>query len=206
MDERVGGKALLPKNELFLEPRQNRFNFKLITMNKTILAAALLSGFFMVSCASSDSPEFDSSIGPVDTAKAAQAAMVASDTTPTLPANLQTNTSGAQVQAQPVQVQPQQVTTTAAPAPAATAKGMNPPHGQPGHDCAIAVGAPLGSAPTKPAATTTSATPQVISTTAQPAATPTTAPTVTAPGMNPPHGQPGHDCAIAVGAPLKKTN
>ncbi|MBK6446411.1 MAG: hypothetical protein IPF81_14280 [Bacteroidetes bacterium] len=26
----------------------------------------------------------------------------------------------------------------------------------------------------------------------------------TAPGMNPPHGQPGHDCAIAVGAPLKK--
>ena len=26
----------------------------------------------------------------------------------------------------------------------------------------------------------------------------------TAAGMNPPHGQPGHDCAIPVGAPLKK--
>lgn len=179
-------------------------HFKLITMNKSILAAALISGFFMVSCGSSDSPEFDSSIGPVDTAKAVQAAVVATDTTPALPANLQTGTGAEQVQ--PVQVQPQQVTTTTAPAPAATAKGMNPPHGQPGHDCAIAVGAPLNSAPSKPAATTTSATPQVISTTAQPAATPTAAPTVTAPGMNPPHGQPGHDCAIAVGAPLKKTN
>jgi hypothetical protein len=28
--------------------------------------------------------------------------------------------------------------------------------------------------------------------------------TVTAPGMNPPHGQAGHDCAVAVGAPLPK--
>ncbi len=26
----------------------------------------------------------------------------------------------------------------------------------------------------------------------------------TAPGMNPPHGQPGHRCEIAVGAPLPK--
>ncbi len=26
----------------------------------------------------------------------------------------------------------------------------------------------------------------------------------TAPGMNPPHGQPGHRCDIAVGAPLPK--
>ena len=27
----------------------------------------------------------------------------------------------------------------------------------------------------------------------------------TAPGMNPPHGQPGHRCDIAVGAPLPKS-
>ena len=30
---------------------------------------------------------------------------------------------------------------------AATAEGMNPPHGQPGHRCDIAVGAPLDSKP-----------------------------------------------------------
>jgi hypothetical protein len=57
--------------------------------------------------------------------------------------------------------------------------GLNPPHGQPGHNCAIAVGAPLNSAP----ATTLNN-------------------TTTSSGKNPPHGQPGHRCDIAVGAPL----
>ena len=33
--------------------------------------------------------------------------------------------------------------------------------------------------------------------------TPST-PVVTAPGMNPPHGQEGHVCSVAVGAPLPK--
>lgn len=70
-----------------------------------------------------------------------------------------------------------------------TAPGMNPPHGQPGHRCDIAVGAPLNSPPaqTNPTSTTINTTPAV---------------TTTAPGMNPPHGQPGHRCDIAVGAPL----
>ena len=83
----------------------------------------------------------------------------------------------------------------AAPAPTTTAPGMNPPHGQPGHDCAIAVGAPLNSKP--------NTAPQPVS----PVGAPTlSVPPVsnTAPGLNPPHGQPGHDCAIAVGAPLRK--
>ncbi len=72
----------------------------------------------------------------------------------------------------------------------ATAAGMNPPHGQPGHRCDIAVGAPLNSKPAAPATATPVAknlTPAV---------------PATAPGMNPPHGQPGHRCDIAVGAPL----
>ena len=64
-----------------------------------------------------------------------------------------------------------------------TAPGMNPPHGQPGHDCSIAVGSPLSSSPVVNPSTST--------------------PVKTAPGMNPPHGQPGHDCSIAVGSPLK---
>ena len=103
--------------------------------------------------------------------------------------------------------------------PAKTGAGLNPAHGQPGHRCDIAVGAPLDSKPT--AATTTNApaaAPTIIqggspvnantqkSTVSPIPVTPVaTAPqttTTTAPGMNPAHGQPGHRCDIAVGAPL----
>lgn len=104
--------------------------------------------------------------------------------------------------------------------PVVTAKGMNPAHGQPGHRCDIAVGAPLNSPPgnaSKPAPIAKTTT--ISSSTAQPGVVssngatitttnntpPTTvSPVVTAPGMNPPHGQEGHDCAVAVGAPLPK--
>lgn len=102
---------------------------------------------------------------------------------------------------------PGAITTAAPPVqlqPAAmpVAKGMNPPHGQPGHRCDIAVGAPLNSKPAaQPAAPATATTPV-----AAPAPPPVTvqkaAPVATAPGMNPPHGQPGHRCDISVGAPL----
>jgi len=102
--------------------------------------------------------------------------------------------------------------------PAQTAPGMNPPHGQPNHRCDIAVGAPLNSPPAKtatqtppaPAATITQATPsQTIQVgnpqnNATPAILNPAAATATAPGMNPPHGQEGHRCDIAVGAPLPK--
>lgn len=56
-----------------------------------------------------------------------------------------------------------------------TSSGVNPPHGQPGHRCDIAVGAPLGGNGI------------IDNTTAN---------------LNPPHGQAGHRCDIAVGAPL----
>jgi len=83
-------------------------------------------------------------------------------------------------------------------APVKVAKGMNPPHGQPGHRCDIAVGAPLNS----PVATN-SASPQVVSNTGATVVSSTTVATLQTPkGMNPPHGQPGHRCDIAVGAPL----
>lgn len=84
---------------------------------------------------------------------------------------------------------------------------VNPAHGLPGHDCSIAVGAPLKSA--------TNNTPVQ---TQAPTAAPTTVVTPVAPAetkpaansnakLNPAHGLPGHDCSIAVGAPLnsKKT-
>ncbi len=106
------------------------------------------------------------------------------------------------------------VTAVPTPQPTQTvAKGMNPAHGQPGHRCDIDVGMPLNSPPGKPktpqtpsqtATQSTTVTPAMLNqaTTSTPAA-PTT-PVVTAPGMNPPHGQEGHVCGTAVGAPLPK--
>lgn len=85
---------------------------------------------------------------------------------------------------------------------------LNPAHGQPGHDCAIAVGAPLkGSAASVPAPAPVQATAPNFSVEPKSVAAPVQA---TAPNfsvnpnvkVNPAHGQPGHDCAIAVGAPL----
>lgn len=77
---------------------------------------------------------------------------------------------------------------------------VNPPHGEPGHRCEIAVGAPLDSEPTQP--NVTSIQQPNLSTT--PTFTPPAEKVVVAEGTNPPHGEPGHDCAIAVGAPLNK--
>lgn len=66
---------------------------------------------------------------------------------------------------------------------------LNPPHGQPGHDCAVPVGAPLngsGNSSTSPVLNKTNSVP----------------PTISGNGINPPHGQPGHRCDIKVGDPL----
>lgn len=94
--------------------------------------------------------------------------------------------------------------TTVTPQPTKTATvaaGMNPPHGQPNHRCDIAVGAPLNSPvianKNQAKAVPTASSPQA--TTFQPT---TIVASNTAPVMNPAHGQPGHSCAVAVGAPL----
>lgn len=97
-----------------------------------------------------------------------------------------------------------------------TPKGMNPPHGEPGHRCDISVGAPLTSAPnptSKPAATTGSANVTSMESPVQntplvpalqnSAITPAAKPAASFTGkVNPAHGQPGHDCKVAVGQPL----
>jgi len=90
-------------------------------------------------------------------------------------------------------------TTAVQPQPAAAAtvaKGINPPHGQPGHRCDIPVGQPLSSTPVKP--TTTTATPAPV---VKPVVD-NTPDTLFAKGLNPAHGKPGHRCDIAVGQPL----
>lgn len=86
---------------------------------------------------------------------------------------------------------------------------LNPEHGQPGHRCDIAVGAPLNSAPAAnaPAVEVKSA-PQTQAT--QPvqvqAPTPQMPAQKTEAGFsgkpNPAHGQPGHRCDLEVGAIL----
>ena len=118
---------------------------------------------------------------------------------------------------QPVQVNSNQqnIVTTTTAAAVKVAKGMNPSHGQPGHRCDIAVGAPLNSAvAAKPVASTTqkgsasqtfTVTPPTGNANAVPALLSTEGQVATAEGMNPPHGQTGHRCDIAVGAPLPKS-
>lgn len=69
-----------------------------------------------------------------------------------------------------------------APTEAYTAANLNPPHGEPGHDCSIAVGAPLNGPVNTPG--TVPANPQETR------------------RINPPHGQPGHVCEVPVGQPL----
>lgn len=100
---------------------------------------------------------------------------------------------------QPVQIvqQPQPAVVSKSPEvfnpKTTTGAGINPAHGQPGHRCEIAVGAPLNSA----TVTAPQQTQQVVKNQVSPT-------TKTAPGMNPQHGKPGHRCDIAVGAPLSQ--
>ncbi|SEM59001.1 hypothetical protein SAMN05421856_104351 [Chryseobacterium taichungense] len=77
-----------------------------------------------------------------------------------------------------------------------TPKGMNPPHGEPGHRCDIPVGQPLNSKPAPTAQPT-----QVIAQNT-PAPNPTPAPTGPKPALNPAHGEPWHNCGVKVGEPL----
>ena len=83
-----------------------------------------------------------------------------------------------------------------------TSVALNPKHGEPGHRCDIAEGAPLPVTTTNiPSLITTPVTPTIIPTIP---ATKNETPDINAgsAGLNPKHGEPGHRCDIAVGAPL----
>ena len=172
---------------------------------RKILSAITIVSCFLFACNNSGSSS-DESTGITSDSSFGTTTPIVSDPVTQAPSFDSNATLTAPVPATVAQQQP--AVTTAA--------GMNPAHGEPGHRCEIAVGAPLNSPATAPAAqapgsavTTPSMTPALTtpSSTAPPLTAtpaPTAAPTTTAPGMNPPHGQPGHDCAIAVGAPLKK--
>lgn len=76
---------------------------------------------------------------------------------------------------------------------------LNPAHGKPGHRCDLAVGAPLNSSPKAPDQQPQS----TISPLVQPSSPKLPISTTGSGRINPPHGEPGHNCAIAVGQPLK---
>ena len=90
-----------------------------------------------------------------------------------------------------------------------TATGLNPAHGQPGHRCDIAVGASLNSTKNS---TTIASTPKPVVPSynfspiqdSTKIVTPQFKYDSSGAALNPAHGQPGHDCTIAVGKPLKK--
>ncbi len=78
-----------------------------------------------------------------------------------------------------------------------TTAALNPAHGQPGHRCEIPVGAPLDQAPATTMQQQQTTTP--VSSNTSPVRLNSATST---PLKNPPHGQPGHDCAVPVGADL----
>ncbi|MDR0229041.1 MAG: hypothetical protein LBI72_08270 [Flavobacteriaceae bacterium] len=95
--------------------------------------------------------------------------------------------------------------------------GLNPEHGQPGHRCDIPVGTPLDTpvqsgnnampvSNAAPQASGSSEGPFLVNDAAKQRIQQEGGTTIAAPSgtgnVNPPHGQPGHRCDLAVGAPL----
>lgn len=153
---------------------------------RSLLVAASLSIFFLTSCDNSNHADIDTSLPATTNA-----------VSPSDANSLHNNLSETGVLPAGEGVQLQQGVQQATPE-VYQAAGLNPPHGQPGHDCAVAVGAPLNGSPA-PNMVPTSA-PTMNFPTATPS--PSQAPISGGQRLNPPHGEPGHDCAVQVGAPL----
>lgn len=156
---------------------------------KKLLFASIILSIFSAGCLS-DSKKMEPP-QPVQTTAPMQ----------TQPVGTTDPSANPQPGAQPVQ---QTVPSSQASVPAPVVNSgssvkLNPAHGMPGHRCDISVGAPLDSKPSQPATNTavnTSSTPTQVT------PPPVVLPQATTKGLNPAHGQPGHRCDIAVGAPL----
>jgi len=181
---------------------------------KLIPFAAVMSTLFLISCQSGEKEEkyvFKDTTGltprtetsantnpaqnPVSLSNGTQTIPPTNGQQPNTPVNM--DAAAMQKIMESMKANPTVNTTPAPTTP--TAPGMNTPHGQPGHRCDISVGAPLNSKPVPPPTTQNVQAQPTTVVTQQPTPQPTQP---TAPGMNPPHGQPGHRCDIAVGAPL----
>ena len=180
------------------------------------IAAIITASFFLFSCSESIDTVDKSLEVKTDDAQVQQnvvSSEAPNDTTLNMNVNsVDLNSASADVKSTPVINQSQSISLpdvnlsnpSLKPAVATAGKGLNPAHGQPNHRCDIAVGEPL-STPIKQtpvqnvAPVATQSAPQIINT-----------PTPTIPKssgplsgkINPAHGEPGHDCAVQVGAPL----
>lgn len=157
---------------------------------KSMIASAFLAAILFTSCKKELEPQASSEASVVE---------AGTPETQTIQQEFNVENPNDQMVQNPNPVQTQ--------AAANTAPGMNPPHGQPNHRCDIAVGAPLsspkGNMPTPPPAPVQQQMPQQGQASVMPVDM-SSGTTATKPGMNPPHGQAGHLCEIAVGAPLPK--
>jgi hypothetical protein len=156
----------------------------------------IVAGFITTLFACSNTNEFDANLDAKVSQPSAsdQRSVQQNNSTTPMPLSTQPVSTQPVVTTAPATTTASTVTTQTA---TTTAAGMNSPHGQPGHRCDIAVGAPLNSAPKTTTKTSTVPNQNITVT----PVTPTTQ-NKTAAGMNPAHGQPGHRCDIAVGAPL----
>ena len=159
---------------------------------KNIFLGVLTAGILVVSCKKDEKPTY------IKDESGAQQPIAAVNNTP-----------------QPSLLNRAGIQTAAPNSPAgATAPGMNPPHGQPGHRCDIPVGQPLNGGGTPAAAANPSTQNITVNGNSQVQIDPNAVSpgkiimdqngkqVKTAPGMNPPHGQPGHRCDIPVGQSL----
>jgi len=158
-----------------------------------LFATIMLAGFSLTACNNEEAKE-------ETTTQQSEADAMLLNTQPAAPGGL-AGAQSASVGMQPAATQAQKTTQGSTQA-AKTAAGLNPEHGQPGHRCDIAVGAPLSSAPATPSASTQVQAPQGSVSPAPAQVSPATPAGATG-KLNPAHGQPGHDCAVPVGAPLK---
>jgi hypothetical protein len=160
---------------------------------KNIYSLSVLFITVIIAACGSSSAKVDTAPEIISTPTSANNITTDTATKPEVQPTIQTNTQVPLVTPQPVAT----VVNGGA--------GLNPKHGQPGHRCDIAEGAPLNS---KPTAAATVNQPSVINPAPAPVAKQqpvviNNQPAATiAPGMNPEHGKPGHRCDIAVGAPL----
>ena len=182
-------------------------------MNKILTVALIVTSITFISCGGNDAPVVDKSIMPAGDINKIVPPPDTATGIGTVPATIGQQPAPGVVQAVPspeVSRNAQTISATDA-SKAMPSAGLNPAHGAPGHRCDISVGAPLNSAPTS---ATTPAQPVQAVTAPAITAPASKMPAITSPAssplpanpnakLNPAHGQPGHDCAIAVGAPLK---
>jgi hypothetical protein len=149
---------------------------------KKIILPFLIAGSFLTSC--------DSATTTTETSSDTTIMAPAPDTATIFPSPVMNDTVPGTSSVPPPP--PPQALPIVNTQPQSSGKVMlNPAHGQPGHDCAVAVGAPLNAPASK-----TTVTPTITTTSAS-------APTSSTVRLNPAHGEPGHDCAVEVGKPLK---